>query len=183
MINTGKSTAIDLFKIFDQDSSSNLTKNELQVGLKKLGVNLSNNEVDKLMYKITNKKGDESCSFGEFKIFFEKNIAWKKTNENQNRTNTNNSAYGPSGFENNQKRYSQTPRMDDNNNNNNNNNNFGNSEFPLNNLNETKNDNNEFPMNNPQIQSINQNSNNVYGSQTNNEFNNNNYESNFGQSN
>ena len=98
MINTGKSSAIDLFKIFDKDSSSNLSKNELKVGLQKLGVNVSNNEIDKLMDKITEKKGDNSASFGEFKKFFEKNIAWRKTNESQMRTNNNNSIYRQSSF-------------------------------------------------------------------------------------
>ena len=152
MINTGKSSAIDLFKIFDKDSSSNLSKNELKVGLQKLGVNVSNNEIDKLMDKITEKKGDNSASFGEFKKFFEKNIAWRKTNESQMRTNNNNSIYRQSSFGNqndNDQRVLSNNQTQDNYSGELPNNNYRdpNSGFPMNSQNQF-NSNSGFPMNN-----------------------------------
>ena len=90
MFKAGKSSDLELFRLFDKDSNSSISNDELRRGLKKIGVNLSKNEANKLFNEICEKKGDIGFSFREFKKFFKKNIETVKTENNEEKKFYNN---------------------------------------------------------------------------------------------
>ncbi len=83
MFRAGKSSDLELFRLFDKDSNSSISRDELRKGLNKIGVNLSKNEANKLFDEICEKKGDIGFSFREFKKFYKKNIESIKTENNE----------------------------------------------------------------------------------------------------
>ena len=171
MFRAGKSSDLELFRLFDKDSNSSINRDELRKGLQKIGVNLSKNEANKLFDEICEKKGDIGFSFREFKKFFKKNIEARRTDNNEERKYINlNTPQGENG-ENNSERLNDSvnnkmknpsfPMSDTNQdgfNNTQNNNNYGQSGF-----NNSRRSINQSQFNRSNIdQSVNSNNNNNY---------------------
>ena len=171
MFRAGKSSDLELFRLFDKDSNSSINRDELRKGLQKIGVNLSKNEANKLFDEICEKKGDIGFSFREFKKFFKKNIETIKTQNDEERKYNNLQTPHGENSENNSERLNDSvnnkmknpsfPMSDTNQdgfNNTQNNNNYGQSGF-----NNSRRSINQSQFNRSNIdQSVNSNNNNNY---------------------
>ena len=82
MINFGKTTAVDLYKIFDYDANLKVGRKELAEGFARMGISLTVEELEMIWKAIVGNQDEDRFDFTEFKDFFEKN----KVN-NINRTN------------------------------------------------------------------------------------------------
>ena len=82
MINFGKTTAADLYKIFDYDANLSVGRKELAEGFGRMGISLTSDELEMIWKAIVGKQDKEKFEFVEFREFFEKN----KIN-NKNRAN------------------------------------------------------------------------------------------------
>ena len=78
MFYIGKSTAADLFKIFDKDANLKVGKKELAEGFAKIGIQLNPEEHEMIWKSIVGTYSIEDFGFEEFKKFYEKHKVLKK---------------------------------------------------------------------------------------------------------
>ena len=78
MFYIGKSTAADLFKIFDKDANLKVGKKELAEGFAKIGIQLNPEEHEMIWKSIVGTYSIEDFGFEEFKKFYEKQKKKKK---------------------------------------------------------------------------------------------------------
>ena len=178
-IKSGKRSAVDIYKLFDKDSSLRIDQKEFYNGFKKMGINLSNEEIRKMWKEIAGPNKND-FNFNEFKSFYNKYINNGNVRDSnvqinrsgfsqQNNNNMGNSMYSQQGNNNN---FNNTNYNNNNlnNTNYNSNNNFNNTNFNNNNFNNTNYSNQNYNDNN--------NGNNLYNTSNNlggtNYYNNNN---------
>ena len=78
MFYIGKSTAADLFKIFDKDANLKVGKKELAEGFAKIGIQLNPEEHEMIWKSIVGTYSIEDFGFEEFKKFYDKHKVLKK---------------------------------------------------------------------------------------------------------